>query len=143
MRYMCMLIVVTTMVFVVTGSARGITSPGPLRLDNAAAVAKGLASLPVTKGDESLSKMILPGARNSTIGELFVAASAADGKGKGGDDKGKNPPPRSTSCPPDKGDQHNLDYRANDQNGGDNQGNDNKDKDQHDNCGKGDDGKNP
>ena len=140
MRYMCMLIVMTAMVFVAAGSARGITSPGPLRLDNAAAVATGLASLPVTKGDESLSKTILPAAPNFTVGQLFVAASAEDGKG----DDEKNPPPRSTHCPPDKGDQHNLDYHANDQNGGkDKDHHDNKDKDHHDNCGKGDDGKNP
>src|SRR5580704_14050230 len=112
MRCMCMLIAVTAMVFVAAGSARGITSPGPLLLDNAAAVATGLASLPVTKGNESLSKTIFPAARNSTIGELFAAATAA-----ANDD---SPPPRSASCPPNKDDQHNLDYRANDQNGGDN-----------------------
>src|SRR5580704_17589940 len=114
MRCMCMLIAVTAMVFVAAGSARGITSPGPLRLDNAAAVATGLASLPVTKGDESLSKMILPAVRNSTIGELFVAASADDEK---------KSPPRSAHCPPDKddNDHHNIGYFDDDKKGGDNQ----------------------
>ncbi len=32
MRYVCMLIVMTALVFVAVGSARGITSPGPLML---------------------------------------------------------------------------------------------------------------
>ena len=39
MRYMCMLIVMTATVFVAAGSARGITSPGPLMLDSTAVAA--------------------------------------------------------------------------------------------------------
>jgi hypothetical protein len=36
MRDICMLIVMTAMVFVAAGSARGITSPGPLMLGSSA-----------------------------------------------------------------------------------------------------------
>jgi hypothetical protein len=39
MRYMCMLIVMTAMVFVAVSSARGITSPGPLMFDGTAVAA--------------------------------------------------------------------------------------------------------
>ena len=139
MQYMRMLIVVTAMVFVAAGSARGSTSPRPLLLDKTAAAASGPPSLPAAKGDESLSKKILTVAPNFTVGQLFVAASAEDGKG----DDEKNPPPRSKHCPPDKDDHHNSVQKS-----GDNQNNDknkdkDKDKDHHDDCGKGDDGKNP
>jgi hypothetical protein len=39
MRYLCMLIVMTAMVFVAGGSARGITSPGSLIFGSSAAAA--------------------------------------------------------------------------------------------------------
>ena len=120
MRYLYMLIVMTAMVFVAAGSAKGITSPGPPRLDSTAVVASGPSSSPAVNGDESVIKTIFPAAPNSTIGQLFVAATAADGD--------KNPPSRSTHCPPDKDDHHDINYRDIEQNGGDNQGNDNKDK---------------
>jgi hypothetical protein len=122
MRYLRMLIVMTAIVFVAAGSARGITSPGRLLLGSSAVTAP-----------------------NSTVGQLFVAASAEDGKG--GDEK--NPPSRSIHCPPDKDNHHDINYRDDDHKGGDNQdkdnkdNKDNKDKDHQDNCGKGDDGKNP
>ncbi len=140
MQYMRMLIVMTAMVFVAADSTRGIASPEPPMLNRTAMAASRLSSLPVVKGDESLSKTILLAVQKSTIAQLFVAATAEDG--------GKNPPPRSTHCPPDKDDHHDSDYRDNDHKGGDNQDKDNqdkdnKDKDHHDNCGKGDDGKNP
>jgi len=81
------------------------------------------------KGDESLSKTILPAAQKSAVAQLFVAASAQDGKedakGKGDDEKEKKPPPRSKRCPPDD------------------QKDDHRDKDHRDDkCGKGDDSKN-
>ena len=143
MRRLNMLIVMTVMIGVAAGSAKGNTSPGPLRLDSAAVVALGPSSSPAVNGDESVIKTIFPVASNSTIGQLFFAATAE------GD--GKNPPSRSTHCPPDKDDHHDINYRDIEQNGGDNQSNDNKDrdkdkdkdKDHHENCGKGDDGKNP
>jgi len=144
MRYISMLFVMTAMVFVAAGSATGITSPMPSVLDSAAVAAPGLSSLPAADGDESLSKTILPAVQKFTVGQLFVAAPPEDGK----EDGKKNPPPRSTHCPPDKDDHHDSDYRDNNHEGEDNQNKskdnkDNKDKDDHDNCGKGDDGKNP
>jgi hypothetical protein len=141
---MRLLAVMTALVLVAAGSARGTTSPGPLRLDNAGVTRSGPSSSPVMMGDESLSKTILPPAPNFAVEQLFAPAIAEDADGDGE----KNPPPRSTHCPPDKDD-----HQANGQKGGDNQNKDNqdndnkdkdnKDKDQHDNCGKGDDGKNP
>jgi hypothetical protein len=129
MQHMRMLIVMTAMVFVAAGSARGSTSPGPPLLDSAAVMASRQSSLPMIKGEENLSRMIFPAARYSTVGQLFVEASAQGGKA---DDKTVKkppppppPPPRSTHCPPDKDDQ---------------KGGDNQDKDK---CGKDDDGKNP
>jgi hypothetical protein len=142
MRYMCMLIVGTAMVFVAAGSARGISNPGPLMLGSRAVAASALSSLPAVKADESLSKTVIPAAPNFTVGQLFVVASAEDGKG----DDEKNPRSRSAHCPPDKDDHHDINYRDDDHKGGDNQDKDkdkDKDKDHHDNCGKGDDGKNP
>jgi len=117
------------MAFVAVGSARGITSSGPLMLGSRAVAASELSSLPGVKGDESLSKTILPAAQKSTVAQLFVAASAQDGKedakGKGDDEKEKKPPPRSKRCPPDD------------------QKDDHRDKDHRDDkCGKGDDSKN-
>ncbi len=145
MRRLNMLIVMTAMVFLVAGSAKGNTSPGPLGLNSAAVTASGQLSLHVMKGAKSLGKTILLPAQESTVAQFLVTASAQDGKDD--DDKEKDHRPRSVHCPPDKDDHHNLGYRANDQNGGDNQGNDDKDKDKnkdhHDDCGKGDDGKNP
>jgi hypothetical protein len=136
MRRLNMLILMTAMVFVAAGSARGNTSLGPLLLDRAAVPASGQSSLPMMKGGESLSKTILPAAQKSTVAKLFVAATAEDGE--------KNPPSRSTHCPPDKDDHHDFNYRDDDKKGGDNQDKDkDKDKDRHENCGKGDDGKNP
>lgn len=134
MRYLRMLIVMTAMVFVAAGSARGITSPGPLMLGSRAVAASALSSLPAVKADESLSQTILPAAPNFTVGQLFVVASAEDGNGDGE----KNPPPRSKACPPDK----DKDKKDIDSKGGDSKDKDSKDKDQNDNCGKGDDSKN-
>ena len=132
-----MLIAMTAVALVSVGSSRGSTTPKPLIPDSVAVSASMQSSLPMMKGEKSLSKTILPPA--STVNQLLVAATADDG--------GQNPPPRSTHCPPGKDDQHKTGYLENEQNGGDNQGNDNKDKDKdkdrHDDCGKGDDGKNP
>jgi hypothetical protein len=114
MRHMRMLIVLTAMAFVAAGSARGVTSPGPLLLDRTAVTASGLSPLPVMKGDESLSKTIVPAAWNSTVAPLFVAASAQATKapGKADDGKEKKPPPRSKRCPPDpKDDPSKKDHR--------------------------------
>jgi hypothetical protein len=133
MRRLNMLIVMTAMICVAAGSAKGITSPGQLRLDRAAVVASGPSSSPAVNGDESVIKTIFPAAPNSTIGQLFVAATAADGD--------KNPPSRSTHCPPDKDDHKSGDNQDKDNKDKDNK--DKNDKDQHENCGKGDDGKNP
>jgi hypothetical protein len=137
MRHVNILIVMTAIVFVAAGSARGSTSSGPLLLDSAAVTSSGLSSLPVMKGNESLSNANLPAAQESTVAQLFVAATAEDGE------KNPNPPPRSTHCPPDKDDHKGGDNQAKDSKDKDNKDKDNKDKDQHDNCGKGDDGKNP
>ncbi len=128
MRYVSMLIVMTAMVFVAAGSARGVTSPGTLLWESPAVTESGLSSLPVMKADERLSKAILPSAWNSAVGQLFVAASAQDGKAD--DKKEKDPPPppprpRSKRCPPDPKDDH--------------RDNDHRD----DRCGKGDDSKLP
>jgi hypothetical protein len=138
MRRLNLLVVVTAMVLVTAGSAKGNASLGPIRLDRAAVTASQQSSLPMMKSGESLSGMILSAADESTVGQLVVAATAEDGD--------KNPPPRSTHCPPDKDDHHDSGQK-----GGDNQNTDNqdkgkekdKDKDHHDDCGKGDDGKNP
>jgi hypothetical protein len=130
MRRLNMLIVMTAMVFVAAGSARGITSPGPLMLGSRAVAASALSSLPAVKADESLSQTILPAAPNFTVGQLFVVASAEDGE------KEKNPPPRSKACPPDK--DKDKDKKDIDKKGGDS-----KDKDQNDDCGKGTDSKLP
>jgi hypothetical protein len=141
MRRLNMLIVMTAMVLVAAGTAKGNTSPGPMHSDRAVGTSSEQSSLPMIKSGKSLSGIVLPAAHESTVGQLFVAATAEDGD--------KNPPPRSIHCPPDKEDHHDINYRDNEQNGGDNQANDNKDKDKdkdkdhHDNCGKGDDGKNP
>ena len=127
MRCRCMLIAMTGMAFVAAGSARGVTSPGPLLLDRTAVTASGLSSLPVMKGDESLSKTIVPAAWNSTVAQPFVAASAqakAPGKEKEDDGKEKKRPPRSKKCPPDP------------------KGNPSGNNQRDDKCGKGDDSKN-
>ena len=147
MRRLNMLIVMTAMVFVAAGSARGITSPGPLTLGSRAVAASALSSLPAVKADESLSQTILPAAPNFTVGQLFVVASAEDGNGDGE----KNPPPRSTRCPKDPDDRKDLFNRKdlfslNRFDGEDQKGNDQKDKDQKDkdnNCGEGDDSRLP
>jgi hypothetical protein len=130
MRYVSLLIVTTAMILGTAGSTRGSSSPGPLLWNRTAVTASELSSLPVMKGDESSSKSILPAAWNSAVGQLFVAASAQDGKedGKQDDKKEKNPPPppsRSKRCPSDQKDDH--------------RDNDHRD----DKCGKGDDSKLP
>jgi hypothetical protein len=135
MKYLCVLIVMTAMVFVAAGSTRGSTNPGPLMLGSRAVAAVAPSSLPAVKGDESLSKTIFPAALKSTVAQFSVAASAEDGKGD--DEKEKNPPPRSKRCPPDKDD------KDKGSKGGDDKDKNNKDNDHHDDCGKGDDGKNP
>lgn len=143
MRRVNMFTVMAAIVFVAAGSARGSTAPGSLLLDRDAVTASGHLSLPMMKDGKSLSKTVLPTAQESTVAKLLVAATVEDGKEEGE----KHPRSRSTHCPPDKDNQHNINYRGNDQKDGDNQGNDNKDKDKdkdhHDNCGKGDDDKNP
>jgi hypothetical protein len=139
MRHISMLIVMTAMVFVAAGSARGITSPWPLLLDSAAVAASVLSSSPAAKGDESVNKTILPAAQKSTAAQLFVVTTAEDGK----EVDEKNPPPRSTHCPPDKDDHQDRVQKGGDNQDKDNKDKDNKDKDHHDNCGKGNDGKNP
>jgi hypothetical protein len=135
MRNMRMLIVMTAMVFVAVGSTRGSTTPGHLLLDRAAVTASGQSSVPMMKGGKSLSKTILPAAPNATVGQFFLAASAEDSKAD--NEKGKKPPPRSKRCPPDKDD------KDKGSKGGDNKGKDNNNTGHHDDCGKGDDGKNP
>jgi len=140
MRRLNLLGVVMAMVLVTASSVKVNASLGTKRLDRDVVTASEQPSLPMIKSGKSLSGMILPAAVESTVGSLFVAVTAEDGD--------KNPPPRSTHCPPDK-DNHQDDG----QKGGDNQNKDNKDKDKkdkdkkdkdhHDNCGKGDDGKNP
>jgi hypothetical protein len=136
-----MLIVMTAMVLVAAGSAKGNTSWRPLRLDSAAATASGQSSFTLMRGGKNLSRTILL-PPESTAAQLLVTVTAEDGK----DDGDKNPPSRSTHCPPDKGDNHNLNYRDDNQTTApkqDNGNTDTKDKDHHDDCGKGDDGKNP
>jgi hypothetical protein len=128
MRYVSFLVLVTAMVFVAAGSARGVTTPGPLLLDSAALAASGLSSMPVGKVDESSSKTNLQSAWNSAVGQLFSAASPQTGDRD--DKKEKEPPPpppqpRSKHCPSDPKD----DPR------------DNAHRD--DKCGKGDDSKLP
>ena len=135
MRRLNMLIVMTAMVFVAAGSARGITSPGPLMLGSRAVAASALSSLPAVKGDESLGKTIFPVAQKSIVAQLLTAASAEDGKAD--NEKEKKPRPRSKRCPPDKDD------KDKGSKGGDDKDKNNKDNDHHDDCGKGDDGKNP
>jgi hypothetical protein len=146
MRHLNMLIVMTAMVFVAAGSARGNTSLGPLLLDRAAVPASGLSSLPAMQADKNLSKTVLPTAQEYKIAKLLIAATVGDGK----EGDIKNPRSRSTHCPPDKDDRRNFTYRDDDHKGGDNQDRDrdkdrdkDKDKDQHDNCGKGNDSKLP
>ena len=135
MRRLNMLIVMTAMVFVAASSAKGNASLGPMRLYRVVVTASEPSSLSMIKSGKSLSGMILPAAAESTGGPLFVAATAEDGD--------KNPPPRSTHCPPDKDDHKDSGQKGGDNQNKDNQDKSNKDKDQHDNCGKGDDGKNP
>jgi|SRR5579862_6465145 len=137
MRRLNLLIVMTAMVLVAAGSAKGNTSPGQIRLDRAAVPASAQASLLIMKSEKSLSGAILPAPQESTIAQLFVVATAEDGD--------KNPPPRSKHCPPDKDDHHNNVQQSGSNQNQDNQANGNKDKDKdhHDDCGKGDDGKNP
>ena len=133
MKYILVLTLMTAVVFVAEGSARGSTSPGTLLLDSTAVTVSGQTSLPIMKGGKSLSETILPAAQEFTVAQLFVAATAADDE--------KNPPPRSTHCPPDKDNHHDTDQKTSDNQNKDNK--ENKDKAQHDDCGKGDDGKNP
>lgn len=135
MRHVCMLFVIAAMVFVAAGLSRGSTNPGPLLLDSAAGSASRQSSLSMMEGGKSPSTAILPAAREFQVAQLFVAATAADGE--------KNPPPRSAHCPPDKDDHHDSDQKRSDNQNKDNQDKDSKDKDHHDNCGKGDDSKNP
>ena len=137
MRRLNLLTVITAMVFVAVGSAKGKTSLGPTRFDRAVVTASEQSSFPMLKSGRSLSGMILPGAREYTVAQLFVAATTEDGD--------KNPPPRSKHCPPDKDDHHNSVQQSGGNQNQDNQANDNKDKDKdhHDDCGKGDDDKNP
>ena len=140
MRDMRLLTVMTAMVFVAAGSARGSTSPGAQHLDSAVVAASGQGSVPMMSGEQSRNETILQAAKEFTGAQLFVAATSEDGK----DDGGKYPPPRSVHCPPDQGDHHDFNNQDNGQKSGDNQDKDkDKDKDHHDNCGKGDDGKNP
>ena len=139
MRRLNMFIVMTAMVSVAAGTAKGNTSPGPMWLDRVVGTVSEQSSLPMIRSGKSLSGIVLPVAQESTVGQLFVAATAEDGD--------KYPPPRSAHCPPDKDNHHDINYRDSEQNGGNNQGNDNKDKDKdkdhHEKCGKGDDDKNP
>ena len=139
MRRLNMFIVITAMALVTAGSARASTRPGQLRSDTAAVVSSSPPSLPAVNGDDNVSKIIFPAARISTTGQLFVMPIAEDGKDD--DDKDKDHHPRSKHCPPDKDDHHNSVQKA-----GDNQDKDkdkDQDKDHHENCGKGDDDKNP
>jgi hypothetical protein len=91
---------------------------------------------------------LITGSTRGSVGSrtlLVDTAVTADGD--------KPTPPRSKHCPPGKDDHHDFNYQDDGQKGGNNQGNDTKDKDKdkdqdkdkdhHDNCGKGDDGKNP
>ncbi len=137
MRCLNMLIVMTAMVLVAVCSAKGNTGLGPVRLDRAAVTASGQSSLPIMKSGKSLSGTIPLAPQESTFVQLFVAATGEDGD--------KNPPPRSKHCPPDKDDHHNSVQQGGGNQNQDNQANDNKDKDKdhHDDCGKGDDDKNP
>jgi hypothetical protein len=136
MRRLNLLIVMTAMVFVAAGSAKGNSTLGPVRLDRAAVTASGQFSFPTMESGRSLSGTILPASQESTVAQLFVAATAEDGD--------KNPPPRSKHCPPDKDDHHNSIQKSGDNQNQDNQDKDkDKDKDHHDKCGKGDDDKNP
>jgi hypothetical protein len=140
MRRVNMLTVVAAIVFVAAGSARGSTSPGPLLLDRAAVTASGQLSLPMMKDGKSLTKTVLPAAKEYIVAKLLVAATVEDGKEEGE----KHPRSRSAHCPPDKDDHHDFNYRDDDHKGGDNQDKEkDKDKDHHENCGKGDDDKNP
>jgi len=136
---MRMLVVMTAVVLVAAGSAKGTTSPGPLRLDNTDVTRSGPSSSPVMKGDESLSMTFLLPAPSFEVDQLFAPTIAEGANGDGE----KNPPPRSTHCPPDKDDHQDNGQKGADNQNKDNQDKDNKDKDHHDNCGKGDDGKNP
>jgi len=139
MRRLNLLIVMTAIVLVAAGSAKGNTSLGQIRLDRAAVTASGQAYLPIMKSGRDLSGAILPTPQESTVAQLFLAATAEDGD--------KNPPPRSKHCPPDKDDHHNNVQQGGSNQSQDNQANDNKDKnkdkDHHDDCGKGNDDKNP
>jgi hypothetical protein len=140
MRRLNMLIVMTALVIVAAGTAKGNTSPGPMRFDKAVVTASEQSSLPIMKSGKSLSGMFFPAAQESTGGQLFVAATTEDGD--------KNPPPRSTHCPPDKDDHHISIQKSGDGQNQDNQDKDGKDKDgkdkdRRDHCGKGDDDKNP
>jgi hypothetical protein len=134
MRRLSLLVVMTAMVFAAAGSAKGNTSLGQIRLDRASVMVSGQSSLPITKSGKSLIGTILPAPQDFTIAQLFGAATAEDGNG----DNEKKPRPRSAHCPPDKDDHHDKIQKSGDEKDKD------KDKDKnHDNCGKGDDDKNP
>ncbi len=139
MQSMRMLIVITVLIFVAEGPARGSTAPATPPSDGVAVTASAHASLTMMNGGTSLSPIIPLAALHSTFSRFLDATNAEDGNGNGG-----NPPPRSVHCPPDKDDHHDhFQNNGTNQDKGQNQDKDNKDNDHHDDCGKGDDGRNP
>lgn len=133
---------ITAAVLVAAASARAGTAPKPAAENSAGVTAP--ASLPMVKSVENPARAMFTATQESAVFERSVSATA-----EAGDDDDKNPKSRSTHCPPDKDDHHDfsnraLRYRDDDhKNDGDHDKDKDKDKDKHDDCGKGDDSKNP